>query len=219
VSICNPLCGAGETCKEVNQVAECMANPPAASLRPAADPGAEKHDGFYLRLAAGVGVGGAQRNTGASTVKYNASTGFFSVDVGGVPTENAALFGRLSHYTLAEPEIKIDGVKFTTKNDESLNLEFLGIGISYYFMPINLYLSGALGPAVATIGKDSNDPSRVGVGMDLEVGKEWWVSDEWGIGLAVRASITSVPPGNNWSATDQHLSAAALGVLFSATYN
>jgi len=47
------------------------------------------------------------------------------------------------------------------------------------------------------------------------VGKEWWVSANWGLGAALRASFARTPDKTTGSAWLGYFAAA----LFSATYN
>ena len=67
-----------------------------------------------------------------------------------------------------------------------------------------------------THGTRGVDSSRSGTALELMVGKEWWVSANWGMGIAgefVGASMTDKnTPGLTWSAS-------SLSVLLSATYN
>lgn len=60
--------------------------------------------------------------------------------------------------------------------------------VTYYFMPINLYLTGAIGASRVGLdyGGDNSDWGNFGVGLNLDVGKEWWVGDDLGVGLAGR---------------------------------
>jgi hypothetical protein len=97
----------------------------------------------------------------------------------------------------------------------------LGIGASYYFMPLNIYVGGTLGIGAASFTDSSNHSasSRAGFAIELDCGKEWWVSDNWGLGVALRLSHASVPPGDIQPNSPSQLGATGFGVLFSATYN
>jgi hypothetical protein len=90
-------------------------------------------------------------------------------------------------------------------------------------MPLNLYIGGAIGFAgieavVEERGRDDvRSNGKVGAGLDLDIGKEWWVSANWGLGVAARLSIASVPGGDDLP-KDAAFGAALLSVQFSATY-
>jgi hypothetical protein len=100
----------------------------------------------------------------------------------------------------------------------------VGAGITYWFMPANVYFGASLGLARSSVeGKPvrvdievpTSDPSKVGVGLHLALGKQWWVSQRVGLGasLSLLSSIASNPVGGEH--TDRLLIGAALG--FSAT--
>jgi hypothetical protein len=213
VSQCNPPCAAGERCTEQ---LECIAPQPVV---PEPGPGAETHDGFYLHLSIGVGGGGAERQTTGGKVRWEGGTGLFSVDVGGTPVENLVVFGRISSFTLSEPRVEIDRARVASSDDDALSFGMLGAGVAYYFMPLNLFVGGAVGLASASTADEDDDDSKVGFGLNLDVGKEWWVGEQWALGVALRLAAANVPPADSWGASDKHLQAGSLGVLFSATYH
>ncbi|MGE5394500.1 MAG: hypothetical protein ACM3P1_07120 [Candidatus Saccharibacteria bacterium] len=76
----------------------------------------------------------------------------------------------------------------------------VGAGLTYYLMPSNLSFSYSMG-----LGKYSvSDPrethteinAKQGFFMQLKLGKEWWVSKDWGVGVGVtysKNSVTSEP--------------------------
>jgi hypothetical protein len=94
-----------------------------------------------------------------------------------------------------------------------------GAGVDYYFMPINVYVGGTI--SVAGVARTTNDRvnhSRAGLGLDLDVGKEWWLGAHWGVGVAARAGYVDV--GAEHTVRDGgRLRAWHLGLQFSATYN
>jgi hypothetical protein len=49
------------------------------------------------------------------------------------------------------------------------------------------------------------------------VGKEWWVSSDWGIGVAGRFHFASM--GDTVGVYDTRLRTSVLSLLFSASYN
>jgi hypothetical protein len=58
--------------------------------------------------------------------------------------------------------------------------------------------------------------TRDGIGIQLMVGKEWWISQDWGIGVAGEFIGASMKDKNDSSVT---WSADAFSILVSATYN
>ena len=71
----------------------------------------------------------------------------------------------------------------------------------------NLYLSATFGLAGFTANDDGGfkvDSSSSGTAFELMVGKEWWVSRDWGLGIAGELMTASLKdknvPGLTWSA-------------------
>jgi hypothetical protein len=117
-------------------------------------------------------------------------------------------------------------------DDPQRSTGFIGLGASYYFMPSNVYLAGSFGPGstIRTYYRDWYDdrhdradrtPSYEyynGFGASLSLGKEWWVHDNWGVGMEASMLYSY---GAGWLDrevwTEMHSWAVALGV--SATFN
>ena len=59
-------------------------------------------------------------------------------------------------------------------------------------------------------------PGAHGFGAKLAVGKEWWVSDHWGLGLAAEAVLAITPDSGTNPPTWTTFGG---GLTFSATYN
>jgi hypothetical protein len=108
--------------------------------------------------------------------------------------------------------------------DTTFTALHLGAGATYWLMPANVYLAGSIGfarssvegePVRIDIEVPTSDPSEIGVGLHLAVGKQWWVSERVGLGatLSLLSSVANNPIGGE--DTDRLLFGAALG--FSAT--
>ena len=71
----------------------------------------------------------------------------------------------------------------------------IGVGASYYIMPHNVYLGGAIGVMGGEADNVDDDgiqdePLRVQAWLiQLEGGKEWWVSENWGLGVGGRLAF------------------------------
>jgi hypothetical protein len=140
---------------------------------------------------------------------------------GGVVARNLAIFGEMSVSSAFDPTVDIDGQTYSA-NDTNVNLMNFGPGVAYYVESINLYLSGAvtLSRVYADDSQSSSSSSNVdltdtGVGGSFMVGKEWWVSDNWGLGGALMLHLASMKMKD----IDARMSAASVSFLFSATYN
>ena len=189
--------------------------------------GFHMHDGFYLSLTGGPAFGPITLNaTGVSFKKQEYSgAGFqFEFKIGGVVSEEANLilsFDLISQ-TISGPTISQDGVSATTTSDISAGDVIYGVGLTKYFMPSNIFVSATAGIGYFAIGTTSAQAkSQNGFGFQIKGGKEWWVSDNWALGVAVGfASISAddqkEPSYPSYSAT---LSATKFFVVFNTTFN
>ena len=176
--------------------------------------GSRDHEaGFFLRLSTGVGGAKTERAEPAPGIEVSGPTGDLNIALGGTITRNLALHATFFGWRASDPTVnELD----TGLNDATLALGAVGLGITYYFMPINLYVSPSIGPAylVTDLTNDS-EATGLGLGIDFTVGKEWWVSDRWALGVAggFGAHVISdddAPP--NWQG-------ASFAVRFTSTFN
>jgi hypothetical protein len=188
------------------------APPVALAATPPLDPTIHRHLGFFFRVD--VGVGYLHSSTGARSVSgVGVPLGFA---VGGAVTENLILAAEAWGTGAPGPSQTSGGTTSTTVGS-TLALGAFGLNVTYYFMPANLYLS--VTPAITSLGiidYTGNVESTTGFGVKVALGKEWWVSDHWGLGLAVEFSFaTNKQAGTNppsWTTFGG-------GLVFSATYN
>lgn len=170
------------------------------------------HEGLFLRLTTGLG-GAVSAVDDAPEIELNGLAGFFSFDLGGTLARGLALHGRLSSHNLVNPTVSIDGDELG-EVDASLSYGLFGLGVTYYF-PSNLYLTGVLGLSRARLEVDGGAfESDTGFGLSADVGYEWPVGGDWGLGIAGRFEHHSVPTEDA-----ERLIGNALGVLFSATWH
>ena len=170
------------------------------------------HRGLFTRLA--IGFGGAKAvNDGSPEVELSGPAGFFSFDLGGTLAERLVLHGRLSGHGISNPTVSLNGNELGEADDTSVTFSLLGVGLTYYF-PSNWYLTGAVGLAGASFELDGEEyKSETGFGLAGVVGYEWWVGGDWGLGVAGRVELESVPNDPD------RLVGKALGILFTATYH
>lgn len=175
------------------------------------------HDGFFLRLAPGIGVMSTSETIGTNKSEYSGSSSHINIAIGGAIFENLILHVDLSGAGMAEPKLKVNGQSTNNTTDDHTT-SMLGIGLTYYF-PSNIYLSGAVGNAVTAV-KANGTTYRTdsGYGFNLMLGKEWWVSENWGLGVAGQWLYTKCPDKPVGGVTSD-VKASSIGVLFSATYN
>ena len=197
---------------------------------PPAD-GVEQHDGFFLRLALGFGGGAASLEpTGSAaaglgvdlTTDISGGGGGFSFDIGGAPVDNLIIHLRMSDFIMVDPKVEVAAAGASGELNGSFGSSFFGLGLTYYFMPVNLYITAALGAGGLTTDIDGDDePTRAtdaGFGFNFDVGKEWWVSDNWGLGLAGRFVLVNGTSTDDDTDAKTDFGMVAFALLFSATY-
>ncbi len=182
-----------------------------------------RHDpGFFFRGALGVGFSGASLDDSQETT-FTGAGGLVSLAVGGTVAPNFALYADLFGFSMLEPTVSQNGVEAGKADDTTATLAAIGLGASYYLMPLNLYFAGSIGTGQATIETRArvgpvevvlNEDSKPGLAVSLMVGKEWWVSRRWGMGIAGQAIFGRVETDGG-----TELGLLGFGVLFSATMN
>lgn len=175
------------------------------------------HDGFFLRLAPGFGWNDTSSDSGGTSLKMTGVSGLFNFAIGGAVSQDLILHLDASGVSTQDPKVKRNGTDVSSTVSSS-STSMVGLGLTYYF-PSNFYLTGAVGMAESR--KKSNGStikSDTGYGANVMVGKEWWVSDNWGLGIAGQFLYTNCPEkAPDGSKPD--VKSTSFGVLFSATYN
>jgi len=207
-----------------NQPPPGYQQPPAAYAPPPGygappPPPQNLHDGFYLRLHLGGGYGHIGASIGGVDQAFVGSGGSFGVAIGGAVAPNFIIFGNLFGIVLSDPDVEVNGTHYGSVSGTT-TVAGIGPGIAYYIDPYNIYISGTIG-AMSFQGSDSNGNSQIesktGYGFQGMVGKEWWVTQDWGIGLAGEFIATGgmadkVDSSIKWGST-------SFALVFSATYN
>lgn len=173
-----------------------------------------RHLGFALRLDGGIGYTGTTESDIDLSIK--GVSGSFGLVIGGAVAEDFILGADLWDTVAFSPTFSQGGTSFTG-TDTSLTLAGFGLNLTYYFMPANVYVS--VSPSLTTLSltrAGSSGSTDIGFGMKLAVGKEWWVSDHWGIGVAGQFFFAS---NKDQDPSPLKFSTLAGGVAFSATYN
>jgi len=170
-----------------------------------------------LNLAAGAVFARNTASDAATPIEANGVGLAFTGALGGAIARNVILCVRYQHSD-AEAHYK-DAARGYDQENASAETDFLGSALVYYFEDTNVLLAGAIGMSWFTVRDEFNFQvvdSRARLGAALDLGKEWWISPNWGMGLVAR--------GSYGTAKDRSASAAAwtnlgLSLLFSATYN
>jgi len=185
------------------------------------------HDGFFLRMhlgpalthasgsSAGISAGGT---TGDAV--YSGIGASMGIAIGGVVAPNLILHGVLLLTSADNPDVTLAG-RSVGQSTGSATVAAFGGGATYYFEPFNLYLSGNLLAAQFELDAGPDAPNlvydtKLGLGFEAMVGKEWWVSPDWGLGAAAELIGASMKDKND---ADIRWTTTSFALLFSATYN
>jgi hypothetical protein len=179
--------------------------------------GARTHDGLFLQLDLGGGYLKSEFDEGGLQMMMDGGAGEFSIAVGYNVVPNFIIGGQLWGATVGDADLEVNDAAVPA--DVTLTLGGIGVNLTYYFMPINVYVQAT--PSITTLtgeidGEDAD--TDAGFGIRFAVGKEWWVSDSWAIGLNAQAAFSSnddeAPGGPSGSFASQWY-----GLAFSATYD
>lgn len=179
--------------------------------------GVHTHDGFFLQMDLGPGWLGTSAEQGGTELDLSGGAGQFSIGLGGALTRNFILAGQLWSVAVADPTVEVNGNE-VGEADATLSLTGIGVQLVYYFMPLNLYLSAT--PSITWLSIDdgaASGDSEAGFGMKLAVGKEWWVSDNWALGLNGQFAFSSNDDSEEAGAPNWDT--IWVGAAFSATFN
>lgn len=185
------------------------------------------HDGFFLNIAMGIGYQSANfaydshlyDENGEKTKEFNISGAATDLDLkfGGRIADNLLL-----HVTLA-------GATSTASEDVGeddkvkVNLSIFGLGTTYYFLD-NYFATASFGMSeyhidsnIATFTAKAEDIVGnlvCGLAFQIGAGKEWWVSENWGIGVSMALLY-----GFDFGEYDYRDASTSVAIRFSATWN
>jgi len=180
--------------------------------------GYHQHDGFYMRVYAGLGYFTASETYSGATDTYSGLGATYGAAFGGAIAPNLILYGEVLGTTVTDATASYGG---GAPDFSGLDLTLFGFGpgVAYYIEPVNLYLSGTLTFTEISFS-DTNtaqplDNTNLGIGFSFMVGKEWWVSADWGVGVAAEFLVGTAKDRY----FDARWTSKGLGLVFSASYN
>jgi hypothetical protein len=188
----------------------------SASAAAQAPHGRHTHDGFFLRLSAGIGAtteSALSLSSGVVTSQEAQPATVGDLALGGVIAPNLALHFSVFGSALNRRSAIVSSAGLAFSKQKTVT--GIGGGTTYYFMPSNVYLSISVGGATMTVDYSDGVREEIPGGFAgfVGIGKEWWVSDNWGIGIAGQFAFARVSDAVGvWNT-------AWLGLAFSATYN
>jgi len=183
--------------------------------------GHHKDDGLFLSMSLGVSYLSINDDITGSTYDNMKMTGTgiaLDLKFGFVIKENFILHGDIISSNSFSLEVLVDGEPLgTISGDNSVSMTMFGGGGTYYFLP-SVYFSGTIGMGGFSItANESTTSTQKGFGLNLKLGKEWWVSKNWDLGGSIGFNYINV--NNEVGTVTEKLSGVSIGLLFTATFN
>jgi hypothetical protein len=187
-------------------------------------PGYHKHDGFFLRFLIGPAAVAASANDALDTSASGTGAGF-ALAMGAAIAPNVIIYGEIFDNISIGPTVESGELEVEKSDDTAFGVVGIGPGIAVY-LPHNIYLSSTLAFSRLVVdpdtGADDDEAtSDLGLGLTAAVGKEWWVSSNWGLGAALQLYAGGMKDGDAQTeeGDDVVWGAAGLMLAFSATLN
>jgi hypothetical protein len=192
-----------------------------ARAEPSASTGARRHERFFMRLHLGPSLVFASTTSEDEGEELTVGGGgaSFQIALGYNLIPNLVLYGEVFDDVTVSPSAK-SGDDEEELEDVSFGMIGLGAGLAYYF-PRNFFVSAAASLPTLRIeyrgddGAETSHDTDPGLGVNLVLGREFWIADDWALGAAVHAFFGSVPAAQ-W---DGSWTVGALGAGLSITYD
>jgi hypothetical protein len=174
------------------------------------------HQGLYLRLMLGGGYDQMTNSQPMNDIKIHGGAVALDIHIGYFVMPNLAIGADLFGSGVAGPSVSINGMDVMASSSAQLTFTNIGAGATYFVPEVNAYASAAFGIARGSVddGSGGMSTSPSGWGAHLLLGKEWWVSPHWGVGLAGDFFYVNLPDTNNSTDT-----AVGGGLVFSSSYS
>jgi hypothetical protein len=208
---------------------------PSADAKSPQANGRHQHEGLMIRFAVGPSYSTGEqeiepapivtqsplpniRVTGSGALSISGKGLMLSFDIGAHVARNFILFFRGTNNVRIGPSVSASRRDIS---DATLNSQLVGLGLTYYVMPANVALT-AVGGLVAAhfeyVDRASEKPADadIGTGLQADLGKEFWVGDDWAIAFTGRFTFESVPVRSEIARS--HLVLLGGALLFGMTY-
>lgn len=191
-------------------------------------PGVRFHDGFYLRLGTGFGSysEGIRQSGEDKTTTVSGIANVTEIAIGGAVRPGLIFGGGVwTSSVLASARTVRGNAPPSEVIDSRGDFQLVGPFFDYYTNPAKgFHMQGAIGVAnVRGMSVDSvnfdKDSISVGGGLMFGVGYDWWVSDQWSIGILGRMTAAVTGQEDKTDVRWYHAVGGTPSVLFVGTYN
>jgi len=185
------------------------------------------HDGFYLRMAAGLGGGRAGVSTNRESAKNFGVGGpglALNLWIGGTPWRGVAIGGLMSLHGMSDSRTTIEGTEYDERMQGGIVM--LGMFVDAFPDPQRgLHFGGALGLAGLSLKAERNalaaqgvkDYDGGGLGLSAWIGYMGWVGPEWSLGGMLQ--LTGVITRKEEESLQRDGAAGVLSLSLTAAYH
>jgi hypothetical protein len=194
--------------------------------------GVHEHDGFYLRMALGAGyLSDSETVTvGATSIDDSVTGGglVLELKLGGTLGRGFVLGGGIEGGAFPSPQVKLSDGTAVTGTNSTVDVSMIGPFIDYYFDPSEgLHLQALVGYGVISVssqnanGTTTSGSSPAGLALSVGFGDEWWVGEQWSIGVLARLQYLSAKNDQSILGVDftDHNSVIVPGLLATFTFH
>lgn len=208
-----------------------LAEPGSDAPWAARRPGARTHDGFYFRVANGFGGYDERISSDEGDEEINTRNRGVSalgeLALGGTIAPGWVLGGGIYTCDVLATTVRNDGAVVPAELDPGLrNVSLIGPFIDVYLDPQRgLHLQGTIGLATLTprvFGHAATERSEylaLGAGLMFGAGYDFWIADEWSLGILARSTIGLVSGEDQQDVSFVHLVVTSPGLLVTLTYH
>lgn len=196
--------------------------------------GYHQHKGFYFNMNVGPVFGNVNDRVNpygyqSPALNFTGTGALLDVKIGAAIYENIILHAAFISNSLVAPTVTTTlsssnyNPTIRKKTDSfSIRESMLGIGFTKYVTPSNVFLSATFGAGYFStrdtqnsLNNTSTDP---GFSMQVKVGREWWISGNWALGLGLSYGKTKL---RNVSATRdvESFNSNRIGMVLNTTFN
>ncbi|MEM9074069.1 MAG: hypothetical protein AAGE52_36595 [Myxococcota bacterium] len=172
---------------------------PAYAAQPAMLQPERDHRGFFMRFNLSANFMGMRTDLFGDDLTIRGGGAGAGISIGGSIISRLAIHFDLYTVAAISPSVEIGGA---SADADSLVLVVLGGGGTFY-LPNNMFFTVGIGVGAASLSTDAGSSvgsTDAGVAARFQVGKEWWLGSEWGIGLAATFGYARLPDGpTDWN--------------------
>jgi hypothetical protein len=228
ISACNPPCKPDQFCSAEGVCVDAYPRTYAIEEEDYALQGKPidpHHTGLYVHFGFGLGYTSLFRNKSDKVEIYGGST-HYTIDLGWAFIENLIVHARLGFDDATNPVVEYGEREYVDIRRSYLFAWKTLVAATYYIMPINIFGTIAVGIEEVDIKMDDlrlyyellTKGSDVGFSLEVDIGKEWWADEEWGVGLTGRFGYANLSPEDTGSISDR-LHVITSGLMLSISYN